>query len=289
MSVEVALIDFPRLQEQIAARLLACDNLNAQSITSGDAASRLELFNLVLFFWPDTGVEVRERFRMLVEANTERKIPILLVASEVGKRNAETSLAKSVRLEVLTTPLLPHLVTQKIHDVLGIQKPISVVHSTLDVGYVNPFVVGAANTLKQMVGLDCERTNLELRHDARAHGEISGVMNLSGDVEGFVAVTFSSQLARKIVCRMLRIQLGEETEDDMIDGVGEMVNMIAGSAKAELVHTKHSFKLSLPNVIVGGPHGLGQPRDGTPAMVIRFMADGDPFELVVCMKPRRRD
>ena len=65
------------------------------------------------------------------------------------------------------------------------------------------------------------------------------------------------------------------------------MNMIAGHAKAELVHTDHSFFLSLPQVIVGGPHSVGQVR-GVPVIVVEFETEGDPFELMVCLIPRRK-
>jgi chemotaxis protein CheX len=144
------------------------------------------------------------------------------------------------------------------------------------------------STIEQMAGMHCERSNLTLREDAKSRGDISGVMGLAGEAEGFVAITFPNQLARKIVCKMLQMELGEESEADIMDGVGEMMNMIAGAAKAELIHTQHSFQLSIPNVIVGGPHGLGHPRGGTPVVVIEFNTEDELFEVLVCIKPRAR-
>jgi chemotaxis protein CheX len=284
MSIEVALIDFPRLQEQIASRLLATQNVNAQRVEHTEAAARLDMFNLALFFWPDGGADAASRLSLIKSAAPASKVPIVLVTSEIGKRNAEVTLGKD-HGEILVTPLQPHIVSRKLAQLLGIQKePVAV---KMDAAYINPFIEATADTLKQMAGMECERTGIVVRTDGETKGYISGTMGLSGTAEGFVAVTFNDELARKIVCQMLQINVGEESDADIRDGVGEFMNMIAGAAKAQLANTAHSFQLSLPNVIVGGPHSVGQFR-GVPVIVVEFKADGSPFEIMVCLIPKKK-
>jgi len=284
MSTAVALIDFPRLQEQIASRLLAEYNVEITRLSHSEAAARLDMFNLALFFWPDACAEAAERLNQLRSKEEAKKVPVVLVTSEMGKRNAESVLGPEMAADILVTPLQPYIVSKKLAGLLGVKKDNGT--SRLNVSYINPFIEATTDTLKQMAGIECVRTGLTLRMDGNTTGFISGTMGLSGPAEGFVSVTFNDLLARTIVCRMLQVQLGEETDDDIQDGVGELMNMIAGHAKAELVHTEHSFQLSLPNVIVGGPHSVGHLR-GVPVVVIEFTAEGVPFEVMVCLIPRK--
>jgi chemotaxis protein CheX len=285
MSIEVALIDFPRLQEQITTRLLAQHNANVRRVDHNEAAARLNLFDLALFFWPDTGADAPTRL-MQIRSNEEGKdVPIVLVTSESGKRNAEASLGRNSQLEFLVTPLQPQLVAIKLAHILGTTKAEPAAH--LDANYVNPFISATLDTLKQMADLECERTGLTVRTEAATMGYISGTMGLSGAAEGFVAITFNDDLARQIVCRMLQMNLGEEKDEDIRDTVGELMNIIAGAAKADLVNTEHSFQLSLPTVIVGGPHSVGQIR-GVPVMVIEFSTLGGTFEVMVCLMPKKK-
>lgn len=286
MSTKVALIDFPRLQEQITTRLLAEHDITTQRMSYHEAMDVLSEFNLGLFFWPDAGNDAPDRFSHLHKQNNGSTIPLVIVSSELGRRNAEMTLGKGQALEYLVTPLQPQIVAAKLSKILGLERPSTADSAHLDVAYVNPFISATLSTLKQMAGMECHRTNLELRQDARSRGDISGVMVLSGGVEGFVAFTCPDSLARKVVCRMLQVEPGEETEEDIMDGIGEVMNMIAGAAKAELVGTKKVFQLNIPNVIVGGPHNLGQPRMGAPVVVIEFETEGDKLEVLVCMKER---
>ncbi|MBU0509284.1 chemotaxis protein CheX [bacterium] len=283
MSIEVALIDFPRLQEQIATRLLAQYDVNTHRLGHKEAADRLTMFNLALFFWPDKADLAAERLSALKKNDPTGSVPVVLVTSEMGRVGAQAVLGAEGAVDVLITPLQPHIVSRKLADLLGLGNREDKVR--LDVGYINPFVEATVNTLTQMAGMECERTGLDASTNAVAHGHISGTMGLSGVAEGFVSVTFSTDLARTIVCRMLQIETGEESEDDIRDGVGEFMNMVAGAAKAELANTEHAFQLSLPQVILG-PHSLGQPR-GMPVISIQFTTEGLPFEILVCLVPRK--
>jgi len=285
MSIEVALVDFPRIQEQIATRLLADYNATVHPLTHGEAAERLSMFNLALYFWPDSGREVAQRLRALKSGEGAQSVPVVLVTSEVGRRAAEAVIGPDGAVDLLVTPLQPHVVSRKLAALLGVKRDTE--PPRMDAAHITPFVDGTVDTLKQMAGMSCTRTNLSLRMDGHNRGDISGTMGLLGKTEGFVAVVFREALARKLVCRMLQINPGEETDEDIRDGVGELMNIIAGAAKAELANTEHSFSFSLPAVIVGGPHTVGQIR-GVPVVVIAFDAEGDAFEVMVCMVPNRR-
>jgi chemotaxis protein CheX len=287
MSIKVALIDFPRLQEQIAGRILSEQNIQSKGLTYHDAAEKLSEYHLALYYIPENSRDTVKRLEEVEQSNLQAKIPLLLVATDSAKKRAQEELRLNGNYEYLHTPLQPQLMASKIRWLLGVEEQASPAAS-LDVRHVNPFMTGTINTLKQMAQMECVRTNLEVHSDARTRADISGVMALAGKIEGFVAISCSSKLAQTMVCRMLELKPGEETEEDLIDGFGEVMNIIAGAAKAELVNTDHAFQLSIPNVIIGGPHSLGQPRSGTPVVVICFVAEGEPLELMIYMR-RSRD
>lgn len=282
MSIEVALIDFPRLQEQITSRLLSEHNVNTQRMATNEAESRLGLFQMALFFWPDTRTDNAERLKQ-IKAACAVGTPVILVASESGRKQIENDKQQGEVTDILVTPLQPHVISRALSQHLGLQKPKP---QSVDAGYVTPFVEGTVDTMKQMAQMECTRSNLSVKMDGKSSGDISGVMGLSGTAEGFVAVTFKNALARKIVAKMLMMSVEELTEDDIRDGVGEFMNVVAGAAKGQLVNTEHGFQLSLPTVIVGGPHSVGQPR-GVPVLCIEFTTEGDKFEVLVCLHPKK--
>lgn len=280
MSAEVALIGFPRLQEQIATRLLAEHDVHVEHVEHDEATSRLQMFNLALFFWPDGGEVAVQRLKAMKEGLGDHVCPIVIVTSHTGQYTAQHSIGDGAE-DIMLTPLQPHDVSQKLAKYAGVAKSKDTI--AVDADYINPFVSATVETLKQMAGMTCERSGLRLAPDAASTGFYSGTIGLSGKAEGFVSVTFSKELATNMVCKMLSMTPEEITEEDIRDGVGEFMNVVAGAAKAELVNTQHAFSLSIPQVFSGGPHTAAQPR-GIPVFVIEFKADGVRFDVLVCLR-----
>jgi chemotaxis protein CheX len=283
MSAEIALVGFPRLQGQIATRMLLEHDVTAKFVQPTEAAAQIGQFDLTMFFWPDVGGQATslQAIRTLAEQSDRQ---VLVVTSAVGKRGVREVLGDSEE-DILMTPIQPYDLTAKISKRLKLQKKSD--PASIDVEFLNPFVEGTVQTMKQMANLDCERTGLGLSNDAKSKGDISGTIGLSGDAEGFVSVSFSDGLARKIIAKMLMMEEGETVADeDIQDGVGEFMNVVAGFAKAKLVDTEHSFMLSIPNVIYGGPHSVGQPR-GIPVFTIDFVTEGEEFHVLVCLMPKK--
>ncbi|MBI5060034.1 chemotaxis protein CheX [candidate division KSB1 bacterium] len=286
MNPKIALIDFPRLQEQIAARILNEQDIDTASATSNDLQQAIDKCQLALFFWTANRPDVKARYDLVASARAALELPLLLVTTESGIKSAETVLIGQPTPEFLVTPLQPQLMNAKIKSILGLPETAAD-DDMREFQYVKPFVTATVQTLKQMAGLDCAKTKVELRADARSQGDASAIMALAGKVEGFLAVSCSQQLAKAIARNMLELQEGQETEEDIIDSLGEIINIIAGSAKPDLMNTEHAFQLNIPNVVIGGPHRLGQPRSGVPIVVLAFMVGGMPFEVVVCIRPNR--
>jgi len=83
------------------------------------------------------------------------------------------------------------------------------------------------------------------------------------------------------------VMLGERPDTldaEVVDAIGELTNMIAGSAKAQL--EQFAMSLSLPNVILGKNHTVEFPRGVTP-IGIPFDSDWGSICLDVglCEKP----
>ncbi len=285
MSAEVALIGFPRLQEQIATRLLAEHDVHVERIGHDEAAARLQMFNMALFFWPDGGEVAVQRLKAMKESLGEHVCPIVIVTSHTGQYTAQHSVGGDEgAADIMLTPLQPYEVSQKLEKYTGAVKTKELI--AVDVEHINPFISGTVDTVTQMAGMNCERVGLRLSSEATSHGYYSGTIGLSGKAEGFVSVTFSKELATTVVSKMLSMTEEEISEEDIRDGVGELMNVIAGAAKAELVNTKHSFQLSIPQVFSGGPHTVAQPR-GIPVFVIEFKADDEPFDVLVCLRQKQ--
>lgn len=147
----------------------------------------------------------------------------------------------------------------------------------MKVEYINPFITAASQAFETMLGREIRRGALLLKEDTNVRHEISGVIGLSGNAVGTVVLSFSESVALNAAGTMLMCEM-TEINGDVIDAVGELTNMVAGAAKAQLEHLQLS--ISLPNVITGRGHEVRFPSNVTP-IVIPFESDWGPLTLEV--------
>lgn len=78
--------------------------------------------------------------------------------------------------------------------------------------------------------------------------DIIGVIGLSGTAQGMVALRFPDKSALAIIGHMVGAKF-DDVDSSIVDGVGELVNMVAGSAKGRF--RGHNISVSLPTVVRG--------------------------------------
>jgi len=142
--------------------------------------------------------------------------------------------------------------------------------------YINPFIRSLRNTFQTMLACEAHRGQLSVGLGAPTDG-VSGVIGLSGKARGTVVLNMSPQVALKAASVMLAEDV-TEVNADVLDAVGELTNIIAGNAKAQL--EQYDLRVSLPNVVTGNDHRLHLPSDVTP-LCVPFDCPWGPISLVV--------
>lgn len=157
---------------------------------------------------------------------------------------------------------------------------------TVDVNLINPFVKSVLNVFKTMVQMDLKRTSLTIKTSGKAFGEIFAIIGLAGSGSGNVVLCFPIELASQSVARMLGCDVSTLSRMDIKDGVGEIANMVVGSAKSEFSGTQYSFNISLPTVIEAESNSLEiDQKSDIPCLVVGFESNtGHKFVLEVSLK-----
>lgn len=75
-------------------------------------------------------------------------------------------------------------------------------------------------------------------------------MGVSGTLHGNISIWISEKSACKLISKMLGMEI-EKGSSDVLDGCGELLNMISGSIKNKLEGTDLQFELSIPQTIKG--------------------------------------
>lgn len=150
----------------------------------------------------------------------------------------------------------------------------------MHVKYINPFLKASMNLFKAHLGLRVTSGKPYLMKDPHDLHEVSGIIGLAGETEGAVVLSFSRETAINIVSRMTGRNY-QALGTEIIDGVGELINIIAGNAKQGLLEFR--IKISLPGVITGNTYRIHWP-DGIPVVCIPFDSDVGPFTVNVSLK-----
>ena len=134
--------------------------------------------------------------------------------------------------------------------------------------YIQPFVQVTTNVFTSMLKCDIKPDRAYfIGKEAFLNWDISGVIALTGEVKGLVAISMKNDTAAKITAQLTGVN--EFTQTEVIDAVGELVNIIAGNVKKNL-EEMFQIVISLPRVIRGKAHEVVIPDDRIRLLCIPF-------------------
>lgn len=153
----------------------------------------------------------------------------------------------------------------------------------MDVRFINPFLDGAKEVLKTMAFIDAIAGKAYLKKGDVAYGDVSGIIGITGDAIGSLAVSFHTNCICGIVSNMLGETHTEPTRE-VLDAVGELTNMISGVARTHMERNGLSVYAAIPSVVVGVGHTINHILKA-PSIVIPFSTPQGDFVVDVCLKP----
>jgi chemotaxis protein CheX len=110
--------------------------------------------------------------------------------------------------------------------------------------------------------------------------DISGVIGLTGELLGSVALSFPEDTALKALTAFIGVPI-TSLDSDSMDAIGELVNIIAGYAKKFI--EEYKTVISLPTVIKGKGLEVKEPADVF-SFKIPFKSSLGEFDLSVGLK-----
>ena len=152
----------------------------------------------------------------------------------------------------------------------------------MDVRYINPFLYGTIDVLKKMAFLEPRAGKVYLKKTAAADGDVSGIIGITGDMIGSLAISFGESC----ICHIIGSMLGEsftEANQEVFDGVGEITNMISGVARTHMEKEGMQVYAAIPSVVYGKNHSINHILK-SPSIVIPFETDHGTFAVDVCIK-----
>lgn len=154
----------------------------------------------------------------------------------------------------------------------------------IDLNFLNPFISATLNVLKIQAEISAGAGEVfRKKTGEEMMGDVSGVIGIVSDTfNGSVSITFPETTFLKIMSSMLGEQY-TELNHELLDGAGEISNMIFGHAKINLNERGYGIKMALPQVISGKNHRLTTLSKGHTVIVPFTSSAGDFFvEVFLC-------
>ena len=141
----------------------------------------------------------------------------------------------------------------------------------MDVNLINPFIDTFIYIMETTSSMNYRLQRPHLNKSCESEGPISGLIDISGDISGFISVTFSREAILKMVSNMFGEEM-TEINDDVKDAVGEFVNMVCGQANNKFAQNGKNIKVEGKGIKDGEKHQLNSA-DKRPLITIPMKSD----------------
>lgn len=193
------------------------------------------------------GVTVVETFRA---SATHKLVPIVMFTAMEDEKVTERC------KEAGTDLVLP-----KTTDIATILKTIEALveehksrqpsHS-IDKDLGHCIVKATVEVFKTMMNMKVVPGEISVEKVRVRESEVIASIGVAGFLSGSISVFMNMSMAETTSRRMLCMEEGDSIgKDDLIDAIGELVNMIGGNIKTELFEKTPLFDISVPSVYVG--------------------------------------
>ncbi|MDR2048592.1 MAG: chemotaxis protein CheX [Treponema sp.] len=153
--------------------------------------------------------------------------------------------------------------------------------------YIQPFVDVTKNVFREFIGAEPEAGRPYFSTaETINEWDISAVIGLTGEANGAVVISMKTGLAEKLT-DTLTGKSHDSIDDEVVDAIGEIVNIIAGNAKRGL---EEAFRLviSLPTIVQGPAHQIKWPSEKARIICIPFtIYNTEVFTLSVAIEAVR--
>jgi chemotaxis protein CheX len=157
----------------------------------------------------------------------------------------------------------------------------------MKVEYINPFIESTYEIFRTMLSAKVQRGDVALADQQTNPRDIMALIGLSGRARGMVALAFPVNTALHMVNRLLSTEI-KVLDDTVSDAIAEMVNIVAGGAKARLSGDGPPMDLSLPTVVRGNNFNVDYP-SGSVWLEVPFTSELGPFSLRVTFEMIKPD
>jgi CheY-specific phosphatase CheX len=153
--------------------------------------------------------------------------------------------------------------------------------------HVNAFIEAALETFQSMCSMSFRRSGgiKKVGGEIVEADDLMAICGLTGDIRGAVMLTTPLETGMRLVSAFLMEEI-KSVNCDLMDGWGEIVNILAGAADAKINEIK--IDLSLPSVVLGR-NARFYAKAGNPFVIVPlYIPDVGPLNLGISMELNKK-
>ncbi len=151
----------------------------------------------------------------------------------------------------------------------------------MDATLVNPFIEGTLHILDTTAFVKVKPETPFLKKDRKSLGDISGLLEISGDLTGTAAVSFTEKSILGIVSAMFGEDMTEINEE-ITDAVGEISNMVAGHVTTKIAEMDKKVKVKFKEIKNGRDALIEHVEGAEHVLAIPFRTTKGKMVVEVC-------
>jgi chemotaxis protein CheX len=151
----------------------------------------------------------------------------------------------------------------------------------VDIRLIAPFMESVKTVFRTMANVETKLLTPHLKTGTREYN-VFGIIGFSGELTGSVTLSFTRDSAENIVESFTGGRL-DSTTSHFADAIGELANMVAGSAKSAMGFVA---SITVPSVVIGEHCQIATPSD-IPCVVIPCETAMGKFAVEVCIKQKK--
>jgi chemotaxis protein CheX len=151
--------------------------------------------------------------------------------------------------------------------------------------HVNPFVEAAMRVVNQIAGIEVRRGHLSYKARMAPSFGVSIIIGIYGFLTGQVVYSLESNLAGRLVDKMLEGRSPQEKKIMFLDCLGEVANMITGNATA-LLNQRRDQILNITTPAIAAGTNLSVHLVPRPALILGLITQYGPIEISIAVEER---
>ncbi len=157
----------------------------------------------------------------------------------------------------------------------------------LSLAMARPFISAVEETLGTMTLVKVRHVAVKAIAEVGVESDVSVVAGLAGQTRGCCVLRMPTVMALRVVKGLLVSEEGDEiTQQQMHDGVCDLMQLILDHAQRVHGDSVHDFSVSLPLVIEGRKYGYSVASGGDTAVMEFETEDGLAMSFVLCVANR---